>query len=106
LFLKLHRRAEAEIREAAAWYVGQADGLERRFLQAVREGLERLENDPLQSAKLETMPGGTVYRRLLLQGFPYVIVYEVFEREIFVYSVAHASRRPNYWRRRKRDSPS
>lgn len=102
--LKLHRLAEAEIREAVAWYVSQAEGLERRFLAAVRTGLERLENNPIQFANLETTPGRAQYRRLLLDDFPYVIVYEVFENEVFVYSVAHASRRPNYWRRRKRGS--
>jgi hypothetical protein len=74
LILKLHRLAAAEIREGAAWYVGQADGLDRRFLNSVREGLNRPENDPLQMAKLEATSGRIPFRRLLLQDFPCVIV--------------------------------
>jgi plasmid stabilization system protein ParE len=101
LILKLHRRPEEEIREAATWYSERAEGLDRRFLHSVREALETLEADPQRFARLETMPDEAPFRRVLLEGFPYVIVYEVFENEVFVYTVAHASRRPNYWRRRK-----
>jgi toxin ParE1/3/4 len=104
LILKLHRRAEAEVREAALWYAGQGENLDRRFLLAVREAFESLEGNPLQFAKLETAASGALFRRLLLHNFPYVVVYELFEQEVFVCAVAHASRRPNYWRRRKRGS--
>ena len=56
---------------------------------------------PINSPKLETLAGDDRIRRFLLPGFPYLIVYESFDTEVFVYAVAHASRRPNYWRRRK-----
>jgi hypothetical protein len=51
---------------------------------------------------METVADNEQIRRLLLQDLPYVVIYETFENEVFVYAVAHASRRPNYWRRRKR----
>lgn len=76
--------------------------LDRRFLGAVREAFENLEADAPRFAALETLPEGTSFRRVLIKGFPYLVVFELFEAEIFVYAVAHASRRPNYWRRRKR----
>ena len=104
MILKLHRRAEAEIREAATWYHAQAEGLDRRFLKAVRDAFEVLEADAIRFATLETVSPLAPFRRYLVQGFPYVIVYEVLENEVFVYAVAHASRRPNYWRRRKREA--
>jgi toxin ParE1/3/4 len=102
VILELHRRAEAEIRDAAIWYRNQGTNLHHRFLQAIGSVLERLEHDPLQFAKLETSPGKGPFRRVLLEGFPYTVIYEATDNEVFVYAVAHASRRPNYWRRRKR----
>ena len=102
--LRLHRLAEAEIREAATWYARQGEGLGRRFLSAVRESLKALESHTQQFAKLETVADDLPYRRVLLRGFPYLIVFEVVSDEVFVYAVAHASRRPDYWRRRKRQS--
>ncbi len=105
MILKLHRRAEAEIREAATWYNGQTPGLGKRFLQAVHESFELLERNPGQFAKLETASQHDPFRRLFVEGFPYLIVYEVLENDVFVYAVAHASRRPNYWKRRKHQLP-
>jgi plasmid stabilization system protein ParE len=102
LILRLHRLAADEIKEAAEWYHAREEGLERRFLAAVRSSFERLEADPSQFASLETLPKKPSFQRVLLDEFPYLIVYEQFQSEVFVYAVAHASRRPNYWRRRKR----
>ena len=103
MILKLHRRAEAEIREAAEWYDLREPGLGLRFIEAVRAAFETLEREPDKFAKLESIVVNEPIRRCLLRGFPYLVIYELFDDEVFVYSVAHASRRPNYWRRRKRD---
>ena len=100
--LRLHELAQTEIRAAAAWYRGRAESLDRRFLAEVRAAFEKLETDALRFAKLETQPANSPFRRLRLTGFPYIVIFEVFENEVFVYAVAHASRNPNYWRRRKR----
>lgn len=105
MHLKLHRKAEAKIRQAAAWYDGQSPGLGHRFVQAVAAAFELLEGDPQRFAKLETMVELAPYRRVLVEGFPYVVIFELFEHEVFVFAVTHASRRPNYWRQRKRKSP-
>jgi plasmid stabilization system protein ParE len=40
------------------------------------------------------------YRRILLQRFPYQLVYRVEGDEIVIYAVAHQKRRPGYWRKR------
>jgi plasmid stabilization system protein ParE len=101
LIVRLHRRAAEEIKEAAEWYQARGAGLRRRFLADAWSALERIEADPTQFPSLETLPESPRYRRILLDDFPYLIVYEQFESEVFVYAVAHASRRPNYCRRRK-----
>jgi hypothetical protein len=96
LTVRLHRLAEAEIREAVAWYEERRDGLGRRFLNAVRDALEELESNPQRFAKLETLAVGTSIARVPVNDFPYLVVFEVFDAEVFVYAVCQASRRPNY----------
>lgn len=100
--LRLHRRAKDEIRAAAAWYEERSAGLGRRFVSAVREVFESLEARPHRFAHLETVSDDAPIRRVLVRGFPYLVIFELFGDEVFVYAVAHAARRPNYWRQRKR----
>lgn len=100
--LRLHRRARDEIREAAAWYEERSTGLGQRFVSAVREVFEALEAQPQQYAHLETLSDKAPIRRVLVREFPYLVVFELFDDEVFVYAVAHAARRPNYWRQRRR----
>lgn len=100
--LRLHQRALEEIRETAKWYHARGQGLSGRFLADVHAALEKIEVQPSAGSKLETMPPDETFRRLLLKGFPYLIVFEAIGNDVFVYAVAHASRQPNYWRRRTR----
>lgn len=39
-------------------------------------------------------------RRLVVKGFPFVIIYKPTGNGIIVFAVAHQSRHPNYWRSR------
>ena len=36
-------------------------------------------------------------RRVVLTGFPYVIIYRVLAGEVRIIAVAHTSQRPGYW---------
>ena len=40
-------------------------------------------------------------RRYLLQRFPFSVVYRVEARRILIVAVAHARRRPSYWKSRR-----
>ena len=40
-------------------------------------------------------------RRFVMASYPYSIVYRVTRTTVDVYAVAHAKRRPEYWRRRR-----
>lgn len=83
MILRLHKRAEDEIREAVSWYRDRGAGLDRQFLAAVREALESLESDAPRFAKLETFAEGTPFRRVLVRGFPYLVIFELFDAEVF-----------------------
>ena len=41
-----------------------------------------------------------IFRRMLLNRFPYVLIYSLEPERIWIVAVAHQRRRPGYWRRR------
>jgi toxin ParE1/3/4 len=93
--------AESEAEEAARWYEGQRDGLGNEFLDELARGLETIETSPHAFTRLGSPRSAREVRRFVLQRFPFKIIYEVRANEVLVLAVAHARRRPYYWRRRK-----
>ncbi len=94
--LDAHPEAVAEIRAARLRYAEYSAETSERFFSEVEEGLERIVQLP------ETWPSylhGT--RRFLLRRFPFSIVYRVTDETIGVYALAHAKRRPGYWKARR-----
>ncbi len=39
-------------------------------------------------------------RRLMVQRFPYQVIYELRSSEVVVIPIAHSKRRPGYWKTR------
>jgi toxin ParE2 len=93
-----HPEARAEMREAVEFYEGRLDGLGFRFLLAVEQTAERIVVHPEAGAPL-----GSEFRKRIVPGFPYNIIYRVWEDYIFLVAVAHQHRRPGYWRSRSSD---
>jgi toxin ParE1/3/4 len=91
--------AELDLSKAARWYQSQA-GLEEAFIAAVVDALIEIERHPRR------YPGPPGYRgrhdvhRLLLDRFPYSIVYQILPNRLRVVAVAHVRRRPRFWERR------
>jgi toxin ParE1/3/4 len=88
--------ASLELADAAQWYESHRTGLGSRFLDEVRDGFERIQRMPLAGSPWlhAAIPAGT--RRVVLQTFPYSIVY-VTEPRVVV--VAVFSSRPGAWTR-------
>jgi plasmid stabilization system protein ParE len=92
-----HRLAKRELKEASAWYAARSEQARQRFREAVSDAVDRISNDPLSPAILVGH-----YRYVQLRRFPYLIIYEVWpEDSVLIVAVAHTSRRPGYWRRRR-----
>ncbi|MBM4365752.1 MAG: type II toxin-antitoxin system RelE/ParE family toxin [Deltaproteobacteria bacterium] len=86
--------AADELVDAVAWYEERRPGLGAEFFGVVDAGMATVCATPMVAA---AWPGLPRYRRLVLQRFPYVLVYEVRGEEVEFVAVAHTSRRPGYW---------
>jgi hypothetical protein len=91
-------RREAE-RERA--YYERAAGLGDDFIAELAVVLESIRRMPETSSVVETVRGEAV-RRVLLERFPFKVVYVVRSRLVLVVAIAHTSRHPDYWKFRLR----
>lgn len=90
-----HPEARAEVGQSVEFYEERLNGLGLRFLSAVEQTEERIFASPEAGAPLE---GG--FRKRIVPGFPYSVIYRVWEDYVYLVAVAHQHRRPDYWRQR------
>jgi plasmid stabilization system protein ParE len=95
--LRIRPEAEAEVSSAAAWYEAKRPGLGVDFVAMVDRAFEQIVDAPEASAVWQR---GYPYRKHVMRRFPYVVFYEVTADGVEVVAVAHAKRRPGYWRDR------
>jgi len=87
--------AREEFIAAANHYDSEAPGLGDEFITEVERAVARIATFPEHgSPYLERT------RRVVLQRFPFNIVYLVESETVLVVALAHHSRRPGYWRDR------
>jgi hypothetical protein len=96
---KIHPEADAELLAAAQWYENQSGGLGGQFLDELFETIRSIEQHPGRFGKSRQRTSREV-RQAALSRFPYLVVYEVREQHCLVVAIAHAHRRPGYWRNR------
>jgi plasmid stabilization system protein ParE len=99
LRVQFHPEAKEEFAEAALWYERQRRGLGAEFRAAVRKGARDIGDNPEAWLPWPDLPG---VRSIPLRRFPYVLPYACENERAVVLAVAHAKRRPGYWRRRLR----
>ena len=90
-----HPEARAEMRQSIEFYEARLEGLGLRFLAAVEQTTERIVAHPEAGAPLTGE-----FRKRIIQGFPFNVIYRVWEGHIYLVAVAHHHRRPSYWRER------
>jgi len=93
--------AAEEVKEAARRYGEVRPELGDDFLHAIEQAYHDIERDPHRFARMESRRAIGDVRRILLWRFPYIVIYEVTETAIEVLAVAHTSRRPGYWLKRR-----
>ena len=88
--IKILPLAENEIDESIKFYESRSKGLGKQFLSYLKSYLKVLKTNP-ELFEIKKEPG---YRELTLVKFPFVIIYEIIENEVIVYSVFQTSRNP------------
>jgi len=84
-----------ETRAAFLWYRKRSDLAAERFRDEFNHAIDAISDSP------EAWPPYVhETRRYLLRRFPFMVVYPVTPKEIQIVAVAHARRRPGYWKDR------
>ena len=99
--LRFLQLAEEELTAAGQWYDRERRGLGERFFDAVVVARRRIEADPITLPFAEHYQGSRDVRRCPVEDFPYQVIFEIRTDELVVLAVAHGSRRPGYWSRRR-----
>ena len=95
--LILDRLAADEFRKAEHRYRRLTPATGQRFRQAVNDAIQRIATVAEQGS-----PYRHRYRWMQVKRFPYLIYYEIRDpHPVYVYAVAHTSRRLGYWRQRR-----
>ena len=84
--------ARAEFLDAVEYYEKCEPGLGRRFRLAVETSAGDAAESPFRFRVLRGR-----FRRCLVPGFPYSIIFSIEPEFILVMAVAHAKRKPGFW---------
>jgi len=94
--LRFHPAALAELRKSADFYAVRSPQAAQQFALAMDQALQAVLADPQRYVRVSRRERGC-----RVEKFPFQIIFRVVGDVIFVVAVAHAKRRPGYWKRRK-----
>lgn len=93
--LDFERLAIQEARQAFRWYARRSVRAAIEFREALRKAYDEIETRP------QSWPEYLFGTRVIRAGkFPYLVVYRERPVDCVIVAVAHASRRPGYWKKR------
>ena len=93
--VQVHPEAEAEMDAAFEWYWARSESAAWGFDAELRNAIDILRKSPSVCAPY--LPGT---RRVMLHRYPFFLVFRELPHKIQIIAVAHAKRRPGYWRER------
>ncbi len=93
--LDILEEALKDAEDAARWYAERSGAAAAAFVTELEHAVVEIQRMPVAWPAFDH---GT--RRFLLKRFPYSVVYRADDKRIVVIAVAHAHRRPAYWRSR------
>jgi plasmid stabilization system protein ParE len=93
--LEYHSGARRDIREAIAWYERESPQAALRFLDSLEAAFQNIARNPARFP-----PFSRRSQRLVLQDFPFSVIYRRSPDAVTIIAVAHAKRRPGYWKKR------
>jgi len=87
--------ARLDFDESFDWYAARSSVAAHRFSVAVESALSRIAKFPVQFARIDDR-----HRECVVKRFPFRIVFREETIRIVIVAVAHAKRRPGYWKSR------
>ena len=95
MVFKLHvsAQADSDVANAVDYYdkINPAPGT--HFLTELLIAYEKIKVNPQHYSYISSNPDDK-FRDIKLQVFPYVVIYEIYEAEVYVSAVMHTRRRP------------
>ena len=101
-----HPEAEADVFRAAEYLENARSGYGEKFFDAAARIWQSIRDNPLSFPRWKFRPRNRHLRFGVLRKFRYVVLFEVRQDDIFIYSVTHTSRHPNSATRRIREEKS
>ena len=84
-----------DLRAAVKYYSEQSSTIAVAFLDEIDAALELISESPEIGVPLS---GGN--RRLIIQRFPYVLIYRVEADRAFILAIGHQRQHPHFWKDR------
>ena len=85
----LTSRAELEIEDAVDWYESRQVNLGFRFLEELKSHILQIAKSPLRYPKKYN-----AFRELQMRKFPFVVIFQLMDTQIVIYSVFNTYRNP------------
>ena len=94
--VEFQTEALLEYESAFEWYFARSRAAASRFADEIQFAIERIAEHP------DRWPSGPENtRKLVLQHFPFSVVYRELTDMILIVAIAHGKRRSSYWKDRR-----
>jgi len=93
--LVVHPDAIAEAESARQWYADRSEPAAAAFMLEIDDAIDSISEAP---RRWPTYLHGT--RRLVFRRFPFLLIYRESKDMVLVVALAHAKRKPGYWKGR------
>lgn len=90
-----HPEARNELEQAVDFYEQEQPVVGLEFLQEVYSTIKRIIEYPDAYPELSKNT-----RRCLTNRFPFAVIYQIKQNEIFIVAITHLARKPGYWKER------
>lgn len=91
-----HPEAAKELTSSIQYYEEKSTGLGAEFLDEIEEAIAQALVHPKSGSSFTKHD-----RRILLDRFPYEIIYGISDNVITITAIKHMKRKPGYWESRK-----
>lgn len=95
-----HPQAKFELERSVEFYESQQSGIGLELLREVFSTIKRIIEFPNAYPILSENT-----RRCLTNRFPFAVIYQIKENEIFIVAITHLARKPGYWKERTSYNP-